>query len=180
MTTASTYEEMCREMVEEYPSLLSEKRELEEKLLAAESRLKQVDMTRPFLAVDIVCVTEEGLVLIERKWPPLGFALPGGHVDYGESTEAAAIREMKEETGLDIKIIRMIGVYSEPTRDPRKHTISVAYMATARGIPKAADDAKSIKVVKAFEDLKESDLCFDHYKILTEAMSLLISEMEVR
>jgi len=140
-------------------------------------RLHQVDMQRPFLAVDIVCITPAGLVLIERKWPPLGYALPGGHVDYNESCENAAHREIKEETGLDIAIIGCLGIYSDPRRDPRKHCVSAAYLAHSTGNPIAADDAKSIRIVKHFNHLTNKtifnhNLCFDHATIIENAKVL--------
>ena len=101
----------------------------------------------PVPTVDIVIEMEGGIILIKRKNPPYGWALPGGFVDYGERLEDAAVREAKEETSLDIEIISMIGAYSDPARDPRQHTISIVFQAKARGIAKACDDA---------EDLRES------------------------
>jgi 8-oxo-dGTP diphosphatase len=106
------------------------------------------------------------IVLIERKNPPWGWAIPGGFVDYGESVETAAIREAKEETGLDIELIEQFHVYSDPSRDPRQHTLSVVFLATAIGEPQAADDAKNLEL---FEPWKiPPNLCFDHDRILKD------------
>ena len=97
----------------------------------------------PFPTVDIIIRINDGIVLIKRKNPPYGWALPGGFVDYGESLETAAAREAKEETTLDIRLISQLGAYSDPKRDPRHHTISVVFIAEADGIPKAADSSTS-------------------------------------
>lgn len=162
--------------------LTKENKDLLKKVSLLETRLIQVDMKRPFLAVDVVCFVknekrQNGLVLIERKWEPTGWALPGGHVDYGESCEDAAIREMKEEISLDIKLGPQIGTYSNPTRDPRKHTVSVVYVAWAEGTPVAADDAKAIMFVSAegqgiLQNLPPN-LCFDHKQIIADAVAFL-------
>jgi len=118
-----------------------------------------------------------GTVLIQRKNPPVGLALPGGFVDIGERVEDACVREMKEEISLDVKIKRLFGVYSDPKRDSRFHTVSVVYIAKAYGMPKGADDAKEAVVVK-IEDLKlkSKQLVFDHGKIVEDYLeSLAIS-----
>lgn len=117
----------------------------------------------PFPTVDIIIRINGGIVLIERKNPPYGWALPGGFVDYGESLERAAVREAKEETSLDVRLLSQLGAYSDPVRDPRHHTISVVFIAEAEGIPKAADDALSVKIF-TYETLPEI-LAFDHKKI---------------
>ena len=101
----------------------------------------------PLPTVDIIIeLGGGGVVLIERKNFPQGWALPGGFVDYGESLEAAAIREAQEETSLKVQLIEQFYAYSDPSRDPRHHTISTVYIATAQGIPQGADDAKTAKV----------------------------------
>lgn len=123
----------------------------------------------PFLTVDIIIETEQGIVLIERKNPPFGRAIPGGFVDYGESLENAAKREAREETRLDVDLVEQFYSYSEPGRDPRFHTVSVVFIATASGTPKAADDAKEAAVYGTFE-LPE-DLVFDHGRILADFLA---------
>ena len=125
----------------------------------------------PVPTVDIIIEIDredgkEGIVLIERKNPPYGWALPGGFVDYGESLEEAAIREAKEETSLDIQLKNQFHTYSDPERDPRQHTISSVYVAKAQGKPKAQDDAKEIGVFT--EEEINFPLAFDHQKILRD------------
>jgi len=107
----------------------------------------------------------EGIVLIQRKYPPIGLALPGGFVDVGESVEDACKREMKEEISLDVEITKLLGVYSDPSRDKRFHTVSVVFVCRAYGTPKGADDAKEAAIVK-LEDIEFSKLVFDHADIL--------------
>lgn len=108
----------------------------------------------------------QGIVLIKRKNPPYGWALPGGFVDYGETLEQAAIREAKEETSLDIQLQCQMHTYSDPKRDPRKHTISTVFIAQAKGNPVAQDDAQEINVFS--KDELNFPLAFDHEKILTD------------
>ena len=124
----------------------------------------------PFPTVDIIIelVEMEGspIVLIKRRNPPYGWAIPGGFVDYGESLENAATREAKEETGLDVKLKYQLGAYSDPSRDPRFHTISVVFVAEAIGKPKAGDDAKEIGIFH--RDSIPGELAFDHAKILED------------
>jgi len=107
-----------------------------------------------------------GVVLIRRKNPPFGWALPGGFVDYGESLESAAIREAAEETSLQVSLLYQLGAYSDPARDPRHHTLSVVFVARATGVPKAADDAKDIGVFD--QPSLPRPLAFDHEKILQD------------
>ena len=125
----------------------------------------------PFLTVDgiikIFNPTFKGIVLIKRKNPPLGFALPGGFVDYGERVEEALKREMKEETNLDVKIQKLQGIYSDPNRDPRLHTTSAVFVCEAYEMPKAGDDAKEAIVIK-LEEIPWDKLVFDHRKILED------------
>lgn len=121
----------------------------------------------PLLTVDIIVELEErGVVLIERKNPPRGWALPGGFVDYGESLERAAVREAKEETSLDVKLAEQFYTYSDPSRDARHHTVSTIYIATATGTPRGADDARRAIIVQ--EGNLPAPLVFDHPRILKD------------
>ena len=120
----------------------------------------------PFPTVDIIIEVEGGIVLIERKNPPHGWAIPGGFVDYGETVEAAAVREAKEETGLVVRLTGLLGVYSDPSRDPRSHTISTVFVASAAGRPVADDDAADAGVFT--EDTLPGDIAFDHREILED------------
>ncbi len=121
----------------------------------------------PFLTVDIIIELAGGaIVLIERKNPPHGWALPGGFVDYGESAEAAAVREAKEETSLDVHLVEQFHTYSDPNRDLRHHTVSTVFIGTADGLPRAADDAKTARVF--VEGKLPGPIAFDHSQILTD------------
>ncbi len=125
----------------------------------------------PYPTVDIIIemATEDGrsgVVLINRKNPPHGWALPGGFVDYGESLEQAAVREAKEETSLDIELVSQFHTYSDPHRDPRFHTISTVFVARAAGRPRARDDAREAGIFTA-QNLPRP-LAFDHEKILAD------------
>jgi 8-oxo-dGTP diphosphatase len=120
---------------------------------------------RPRLAADIIIQYKEGIVIIERKYKPEGFAIPGGFVEYGETVEQAAIREAKEETNLDIKLVRQFHTYSDPKRDPRHHTVSVVFIASASGQLKAGDDAKQAHIFPLNNIPK---LCFDHNQIIED------------
>jgi ADP-ribose pyrophosphatase YjhB (NUDIX family) len=121
----------------------------------------------PIPTVDIIIEVEsKGVVLIKRKNPPYGWAIPGGFVDYGESLEKAALREAKEETNLDVKLIKQFHTYSDPQRDPRHHSISTAYIAKAKGIPKAKDDAIEIGIFT--ESNLPEEIAFDHRSILKD------------
>jgi ADP-ribose pyrophosphatase YjhB (NUDIX family) len=118
----------------------------------------------PFPTVDIIIELEGQIVLIQRKNPPSGWALPGGFVDYGESLENAARREAREETSLDVKLLFQLGAYSDPGRDPRQHNISVVFVAAAEGDPRPGDDAAEIGLFK--QNTLPKKLAFDHAKIL--------------
>ena len=120
----------------------------------------------PFPTVDIIIEIGGGIILIRRKNPPYGWALPGGFVDYGESLESAAIREAREETSLDVELLSQLGAYSDPKRDPRHHSISVVFQARAQGRPKASDDAVDIGIFK--RNNLPDELAFDHGTILKD------------
>jgi ADP-ribose pyrophosphatase YjhB (NUDIX family) len=125
----------------------------------------------PIPTVDIIIEIKrkngkQGIILIKRKNPPYGWALPGGFVDYGESLEDAAVREAKEETSLDVRLKDQLHTYSDPKRDPRQHTISTVYVAAAQGKPKAQDDAQDIGIFTKEEI--NFPLAFDHKKIVTD------------
>ena len=125
----------------------------------------------PFPTTDVVVLRGGRVLLIRRRNPPEGWALPGGFVDYGESAEAAATRELKEETGLEVVTLRLLGVYSAPGRDPRFHTLTVVYLADASGEPAAGDDAAEARWF-ALNDLPEP-IAFDHRQIITDASRTL-------
>ncbi len=123
----------------------------------------------PVPTVDLIIEYSKGVTLIKRKHPPEGWALPGGFVDYGETLEAAAKREAKEETGLDVELIRQFHAYSDPKRDPRHHTITIVFIAKAKGKPKAGDDAKEIGIFR--ENTLPEKIAFDHRDILMDYFS---------
>ena len=123
----------------------------------------------PVLTVDAIIETEGGIILIKRKNPPSGWAIPGGFVDYGESLEDAVRREAKEETRLDIKLIRQFHTYSDPKRDQRHHTVSTIFIAAAAGKPKAGDDAREVGIFN--KDNLPEDIAFDHRQILEDYFS---------
>jgi ADP-ribose pyrophosphatase YjhB (NUDIX family) len=121
----------------------------------------------PVPTVDIIIeVEDKGVVLIERKNPPHGWALPGGFVDYGESLETAAVREAREETGLDVELIGQFRAYSDPDRDPRRHTITNVFLARAEGSPVGGDDAGRARVFDP--ETPPEPLAFDHAQILAD------------
>ena len=122
----------------------------------------------PTPTVDILIVRDNAIVMVKRRNPPYGWAIPGGYVDEGESVENAAIREAEEETGLDVKLDRLFYVYSDPHRDPRQHTMTVVFVAHADGEPAGADDAERA----CYFDLDNlpSDIAFDHGTIIADWM----------
>jgi len=122
----------------------------------------------PVPTVDIIIETDQGIVLIERKNYPFGWAIPGGFVDYGETVEEAALREAKEETGMNVDLLGILGVYSDPERDPRQHTISTVFVGKAQGMPVAGDDAKRASIFQV--EKIDVPLVFDHKKILEDYM----------
>ncbi len=140
---------------------------------------QQQTYRNPAPTVDVVIVIDNQIVLIERKFTPLGWAIPGGFVDYCEPVEQAAVREAKEETGLDVILEDLLYVYSNPLRDPRKHTMSTVFVAslspTSAKIPVGADDAKQAKLF-ALDALPET-LCFDHAQILNDYLTFRTSGM---
>lgn len=121
------------------------------------------------IIIELIDQPNRPIILIERQNPPYGWALPGGFVDYGETVEQSACREAAEEVSLSVKLIEQFYVYSDPHRDQRKHTISIVFIATATGQPKAADDAKNIGIFDLWELPK--NLCFDHDKILEDYLN---------
>ena len=126
--------------------------------------------TTPLLAADAIIELADKpnrpIVLIERKNPPYGWAIPGGFMDVGERLEDAAIREMKEEVCLDVTLKALLGMYSDPKRDDRGHTVTAVYVAEATGEPQAADDAKNLQIFD-IDDLPE-ELAFDHAQVLED------------
>jgi 8-oxo-dGTP diphosphatase len=125
----------------------------------------------PTPTVDLIIeIPGQGLVLIQRAKPPLGWAFPGGFVDYGESLEDAARREAREETGLQVSLLGQFHTYSDPKRDPRQHNISTVFVAWADGTPQAADDARSLQIFSP-DDLPRH-LAFDHGQILADYLQV--------
>ena len=118
------------------------------------------------IIIELINRPHRPIILVERKYEPLGLAIPGGFVDYGETVETAAKREALEETLLHVDLVEQFCVYSDPARDRRKHTISIVFIATATGEPQAADDAKAIQIIQPW-DMPEA-LCFDHGQILQD------------
>jgi 8-oxo-dGTP diphosphatase len=120
----------------------------------------------PLPTADVVIEVGDRVVLVRRKNPPRGWAIPGGFVDVGETVEFAAVREALEETGLHVTLTALLGVYSDPARDPRHHTISTVYVGRASGDPAGGDDAAEARLFG--EDDLPSPIAFDHAKILAD------------
>lgn len=120
----------------------------------------------PLQTVDIIIEIGEGIVMIKRKYPPHGWALPGGFVEVGETIESAAVREAKEETSLDVSLKRQFHTYSDPSRDTRHHTISTVFIAEAKGDPGAADDAADLGIFS--RETLPGPIVFDHAEILKD------------
>ncbi|WP_036484012.1 NUDIX hydrolase [Myxosarcina sp. GI1] len=118
------------------------------------------------IIIELIDRPSRPIVLIERLNSPYGWAIPGGFIDYGESAETTAVREAQEEVSLTVELIEQFQVYSAPDRDPRKHTLSIVFIATATGNPEAADDAKNLGVFHQWEI--PTKLCFDHDRIIKE------------
>jgi len=127
---------------------------------------KVKDYRNPLPTVDVIIELPEGIVLIERRNEPFGWAIPGGFVDYGETLENAAARESLEETSLTVSDLKLLGCYSDPARDTRSHNISTVYVAKGTGTPQAGDDAAGLAVFPI--DSLPEPLCFDHGKILAD------------
>lgn len=129
------------------------------------------EIKTPLLAADAVILFQDGIVLIRRNNPPYQgcYALPGGFVEIGETVEEAAIREAREETGLDINLLGLVGVYSDPARDPRGHVVSVAFLARDSGRLQSGSDARSAEV---FPPEELTRLSFDHEQIISDALHL--------
>ena len=145
--------------------------------------MPEPEYRNPFPTVDLIIEAvgpdgRRGIVLIERKNPPPGWALPGGVVDYGETLEEAARREAREETSLEVELVRQFHTYSDPARDPRKHTISTVFIARASGTPRAHDDAKEARVFG--RDAIPAILAFDHRRILDDYFAALKEETHGR
>jgi 8-oxo-dGTP diphosphatase len=129
------------------------------RLISSESRV-------PLPTVDAIIEVAGGVVLVRRRNPPPGWALPGGFVEYGETVETAATREAREETGLAVDLVELFHVYSDPNRDPRRHTISTVFIGRAEGSPVAGDDAADARVFA--QDALPMELAFDHAQILAD------------
>ncbi len=123
----------------------------------------------PLPTVDILIEVGERIVVVERANPPPGWALPGGFVDYGETLEDAARREALEETGLKVTLVEQLHTYSDPSRDPRHHTITTVFIARAEGEPRGGDDARSARLVPA--DRLPEPMAFDHARIVADYLA---------
>lgn len=128
------------------------------------------EQRRPALTVDLIIeLPGQGIVLIRRRHPPHGWALPGGFVEYGESLERAAVREAREETSLEVELVRQLHTYSAPGRDPRGHAVSTVFVARASGRPQAQDDAEAVGVFT--RETLPAEIAFDHRAILEDYFS---------
>ncbi len=125
-----------------------------------------MEIKGPAATADVIIEVGDRIVLVRRKNPPPGWAIPGGFVDYGEKAEDAAVRESLEETGLAVTLVTLLGVYSDPARDPRRHTISTVYIGAAQGTPSGRDDAAEARLFA--EDGLPAPLAFDHARILSD------------
>jgi 8-oxo-dGTP diphosphatase len=125
-----------------------------------------VTASHPVPTVDTIIEMTSGIVLVRRRFAPAGWALPGGFVEYGERLEAAAVREAHEETGLDVELIELFHVYSDPSRDARGHTVGTVYIGKASGSPRAGDDAADAAIFN--ESSVPSPLAFDHGRIVAD------------
>ncbi|MBD2326498.1 NUDIX domain-containing protein [Alkalinema sp. FACHB-956] len=132
-----------------------------------------MNLKTPYPAVDIIIELidrpDRPIILIERHYEPLGWAIPGGFMDYGESAETTARREAMEEVGLAVELVDLLGFYSDPSRDQRQHVVTLVYIATATGEPKAGDDAKNSAIVPVHQIPK--NLCFDHDLVLRDYLN---------
>jgi len=125
-----------------------------------------VQTRNPLPTADVIIEVGDRIVLVRRRHPPEGWAIPGGFVEAGETVESAAVREALEETGLPVRLTALLGVYSDPARDPRFHTVSTVYVGRAEGSPEGGDDAAEARLFSE-HDLP-SPIAFDHAKILTD------------
>ncbi len=120
----------------------------------------------PPVAADVIIEIGDRIVFIERKNDPPGWALPGGFVEFGETVEQAAVREAEEETGLEVQLMSLLGIYSRPDRDPRGHTIGVVYIGSASGEPRGQDDAREARLFLPAHP--PTPLAFDHARIVAD------------
>jgi len=155
--------------VKEFKLVFTEKKDMDKCVEIMEPvlvNLASKTFKNPYPAADTIISIEGGVVMVYRKNPPSGWAIPGGFINCGESAEEAAVREAKEETGLDIDHLALFGVFSDTERDPRFHTISIVYTGKGRGTPKSGDDASKVAIFSK-NDLP-GDIAFDHKKILNQ------------
>lgn len=120
----------------------------------------------PYPTVDVIVENADGIVLVRRRNEPRGWAIPGGFVDVGEPVELAAVREIREETGLDVQLETLLYVYSDPARDPRFHTMTIVFVGQAEGIPVGDDDAAEAATFRL--DALPSPIVFDHARIIED------------